>query len=77
MTTLWDDKIQIVEYLAGDLDLEIKYIQPWHLRISREGNRTLDYFPKSGRATWLSSGRWFEIEDIEKFLQEHFKQATV
>lgn len=72
----WQEIIQAVEYIAGDLELEIEYIQPWHLRISRTGNRTLDYFPKSGRATWVSSGEWFTIEDIEKFLYEHFKQLT-
>lgn len=63
----------MIEYIAGDIDPEITYIQPWHLRIFRIGSRTLDYFPKSGRATWLSSGKWFEIEDVEKFLYEHFK----
>jgi hypothetical protein len=67
------EKIAMIEYIAGDLELEIEFIQPWHLRISRTGNRTLDYFPKSGRATWFSSGKWFSIPDIEKFLYENFK----
>jgi hypothetical protein len=48
---LWQDTIKTVEYIAGDLELEIEYIQSWHLRISRAGSKTLDYFPKSGRAT--------------------------
>jgi hypothetical protein len=68
-----EDITNTIEYIAGDLELEITYIQPWHLRISRTGNRTLDYFPKSGRATWLSSGKWFKITDVEKFLYDNFK----
>jgi hypothetical protein len=71
----WEDTIKMIEYIAGDLDLDIEYIQPWHLRLSGGGKR-LDYFPKSGRATWVSSGRWFTIEDVEKFLYEQFKHDT-
>lgn len=70
------EQISMIEYIAGDLDLEIEYIQPWHLRISPAKGRSLDYFPKSGRATWVSSGKWFTIEDVEKFLYENFKQTT-
>jgi hypothetical protein len=70
----FDEIIKMIEYIAGDLDLDIEYIQPWHLRLSRETGRRLDYFPKSGRATWVSSGKWFTIEDVEKFLYENFKQ---
>jgi hypothetical protein len=71
----WEEIKTTVEYIAGDLDLELEYIQPWHLRLSGGGKR-LDYFPKSGRATWVSSGKWFEIEDVEKFLYENFKHDT-
>jgi hypothetical protein len=74
MTTA--DQIKMIEYIAGDLELEIEFIQPWHLRISRPGSKRLDYFPKSGRPTWVSSNRWFTIPDMEKFLYEHFKQLT-
>jgi hypothetical protein len=71
----FDEEIKMIEYIAGDIDLELEYIQPWHLRLSGGGKR-LDYFPKSGRATWVSSGRWFKIEDVEKFLYENFKHDT-
>jgi hypothetical protein len=67
------ENIAIVEYIAGDLEFEVKYIQPWHLRLTPAKGRSLDYFPKSGRATWVSSGKWFEIEDIEKFIYDNWK----
>lgn len=70
---LFTDQIKMIEYIAGDLELVIEFIQPWHLRISRPEGRRLDYFPRSGRATWVGSGKWFEIEDMEKFLYENFK----
>lgn len=73
--TTWQDNIKIVQYIAGDLEFEIDFIQPWHLRLSHPNGKRLDYFPKSGRATWVSSGRWFTIEDIEKYLYENFKQC--
>lgn len=69
----WQENIKIVEYIAGDLDFEIEFIQPWHLRLSHPSGKKLDYFPKSGRATWVGSNKWFEIEDIEKYLYDHFK----
>lgn len=70
------EKIAMIEYIAGaTAGCRLSPVRG-HLRISRPGNRTLDFFPKSGRATWLSSGKWFEIEDVEKFLYEHFKQTA-
>jgi hypothetical protein len=67
------DHIKMIEYIAGDLDLDIEFIQPWHLRIGRETGRRLDYFPKSGRATWVGGNKWFTIQDIEQFLYQNFK----
>lgn len=65
--------IELTEFVCGEMELTIEFIQEYHLRIKGESKR-LDYFPKSGRATWVGSGKWFEIEHIDTFLEKHFKQ---
>lgn len=70
----WKDRKDIVLFLAVEYDYEVEEIQPWHLRLSIPGEK-LDYFPKSGRATWVSSGKWFEIEDIEQFILKQYQNA--
>lgn len=75
--TTWGDDIKTIEYIAGDLEFEIEFIQPWHLRLSHPNGRRLDYFPKSGRATWVSSGKWFTITDIEKFIYQEWQQSSI
>lgn len=57
----WEEHKECVESLAGVYDFDIEYIQPWHLRLSLPSGKKLDYFPKSGRATWVSIGKWFTI----------------
>lgn len=65
---------ELVECLAGDLDydFEIEMISPFQMRLTMKGKK-LDYFPQSGRATWVGSGKWFLIGDIEKFLNQNAK----
>jgi hypothetical protein len=36
--------------------------------VAPASGKRLDYFPKSGRATWVSSNKWFTIPDIEQFI---------
>jgi len=72
-TLNWTERADFIQSFADTSGLTLVYVQPWHLRISHKDGRRLDYFPKSGRATWVSSGRWFRIEDIEKYLNEKFK----
>jgi hypothetical protein len=36
--------------------------------VAPDSGKRLDYFPKSGRATWVSSNKWFTIPDIEQFI---------
>lgn len=73
----WNDKCDLVQLFADDLELTLVYIQPWHLRLSHPGGRKLDYFPKSGRATWVSTNEWFTIPCIETFLNKEFKPVIV
>lgn len=73
---MWTENINFIEYLVRDLGLKLEYIQSWHLRISRPGSKRLDYFPKSGRATWVGTNKWFEIEDVEAFLLKEFHDTT-
>jgi len=70
------ERTELVQHYADYWELSLVYVQPWHLRLSHTDGRRLDYFPKSGRATWVSTNRWFRIEDIEQFLLEHFKQVV-
>lgn len=75
MTLNQIDRTALVQHYADYWRLSLEYIQPWHLRLSHPDGRRLDYFPKSGRATWVSSGRWFVIEDVEQYLLKEFKPA--
>jgi hypothetical protein len=66
---------QIVFFCAGEFDFEVQKIQEYHLRITINGAKKLDYFPGSRRATWVSSQKWFHIPDIEKFIFNNFKKS--
>lgn len=51
--------------------IECKTVQDHHLRLHLP-KKVLDYFPQSGRATWLGTNKWFNIPDkgLEKFIRE-------
>lgn len=57
-------------------EIECYQIQEHHLRLHMPKGRQLDYFPKSGKATWLKSGKWFFIHDIEKFIRKQYPDHT-
>lgn len=61
-----------VDEMTVELELEVQLITEHHLRIKLESKK-LDYFPQSGKATWVGSGKWFRIDDIEKFIREQVK----
>lgn len=61
------DNQELVECLAGDYGFDIEMITDFQMRLSLSAGR-LDYFPGSGKATWVGSGKWFSIPDIEQFL---------
>jgi hypothetical protein len=65
---------EIVEFLAGELDYKVDRIQPYHLRLTHPvTGKKLDYFPQTGKATWVSSNKFFSIEDIEQWIYKNFK----
>ena len=66
------EAIELIHLLAVERGIEVKFIQPYHIRLTGRDNKRLDYFPNSTRATWVSSQKWFSIDDIEKFLMENF-----
>lgn len=68
---------QVVEFLSTELDYQLEYIQPYHIRLTHPDRRRLDYFPKSGRATWVGSQVWFEIKDIEQYLYQNFSRCSL
>lgn len=53
-------------------EIECYEIQEYHLRLHLPKGRMLDYFPTSGKATWLKSGKWFHIRDIEQFIRQQY-----
>lgn len=63
---------EVVEFAAGEYDFEVERIQEWHLRLTNLNGKKLDYFPKSKKATWTGSNRWFLIDDIETFIPNTF-----
>ena len=63
---------EVVEGLAAMYDFRVRRIHEWHLRIYHFSGRKLDFFPKSMKATWVSSNKWFVIEDIELFIETFF-----
>lgn len=62
----------VVEHLVAELDIKIQWVAPYHARLTHDDGRRLDYFPKSGKATWVSSQEWFQIPDIEQFILKNF-----
>lgn len=64
----------VVGFIAGELEFKLTIIQPYQLRLNHaKTGKNLDYFPRSGKATWLGSGKWFVITDIEQWLYKNFK----
>lgn len=63
---------EVVEFAAGEFDFKAERIQDWHLRLTNRFGIRLDYFPKTGKATWTGSNKWFVIEDIESFIPKTF-----
>jgi hypothetical protein len=63
---------EVVEFAAGEFDFKVERIQEWHLRLTNRKGKQLDYFPKSKKATWTGSNKWFHIDDIETFIPKTF-----
>jgi hypothetical protein len=61
-------------FLAGEYGFEVKVIASYHLRLSHPSGKPLDYFPQTGRATWLGTNRWFKIKDIEMFIMDNWEK---
>lgn len=76
--TVWYNKTkhrrEVVEFAAGEFDFEIEHISDYHLRLTHPiTKKRLDYFPKSSKATWVGTGRYFVIDDIESYMEKEFK----
>lgn len=59
---------EVVLFLAGELDFEVKQHSEHHFSLFHESKGRLDYWPSTGKAMWLKEGRSFQIPDIEKYL---------
>lgn len=67
---------EVVMGYQGDIeyDFEVETIASYQLRITSGLDRKkLDYFPTSNKATYVGSGSWFIIPDIEKFIMNNYK----
>jgi hypothetical protein len=60
----------ILNGMISLFNIECYTIQEYHLRLHLPKGRKLDYFPQSGRATWLGTNKWFHINNIETFIRE-------
>lgn len=58
-----------VDEMIAQYDLEVYVLDEHHLRIELRAKK-LDYFPQSGKATWLGSGKFFRIADIIEFIKK-------
>jgi predicted NUDIX family NTP pyrophosphohydrolase len=76
MKILWHKHCrEVIEFAAVEYEFEVKKIQEWHLRLTHPvTKKRLDFFPKTCRATWVSTNKWFTIPDIEKFIEKEFKR---
>jgi hypothetical protein len=59
-------------WMAGEMGLDVEEIAPYQFRIT-QGKKRLDYYPTSGKATWVGSGKFFKIKELDKFMEKHFK----
>lgn len=59
-------------WMAGELELEVEEITPYQLRVTK-GKKRLDYFPTSGKATWVGTNKYFKIKNLDEFMEKHFK----
>lgn len=65
---------EIVEWHAGYYNFELEYLNGGHqLRLTDHSGKRLDYYPKSGQATWVGTNVFFNIPDIEKYLETNIK----
>jgi hypothetical protein len=61
-------------FICAEMALTVKKLTECHFRIFRQKERrALDYFPTHRRASWVGSGKFFTIPDIEAFLKMHFE----
>lgn len=60
---------EVVESMAAIHDFHWEAVQPYQLRITLN-DKKLDYFPQTGRSTWVGSNTWFVINDIEQFIMK-------
>lgn len=63
---------EVVDGLSAMYDFKVIRIEHYHLRLTNQHGKQLDYFPKSGKATWVGSNRWMHIPDIEIFIEKTF-----
>lgn len=61
-----------VDEMTIERGLDVRVIAEHHLRIELAGKK-LDYFPQSSKACWVGSGKWFKIDNIQKFIREQLK----
>lgn len=66
---------ELVMTYQGDIDydFEVEVVAPYQLRLTGNDGRKFDYFPTSGKGTWVGSNDFFKVPDIERFIAEHYK----
>lgn len=69
---------EIVLFLAGELDYEVKQHSEVHMSLFHPNKRRMDYWPSTSKAIWFIKGeatKSFFISDIEQYIYSHFGEA--
>lgn len=67
---------QQIEDFAFNNELDVRFIQPYHIRLMKDNFTSVDIFPNSLRMFFLHSRTWVSNENIEQCfvrLTSHFK----
>jgi len=61
------DNSEIMYLTCGELGYDVFALTEYQYRI-QIGDRRLDYFPQSGKGTWVGTNIFTQIGEIDKFL---------
>lgn len=67
---------EIVLFKSGELDFVTIENSDQHLSLWHPTRGRLDYWPSTSKACWINKKphQYFKIEDIEAYIDKHFKQ---
>lgn len=55
-----------IENFAYENEIDLKYIQPYHIRLMKDNYTSIDIFPNSLRVFFLGTKTWVSNEDLDQ-----------